>query len=83
MVHLGRGTGALEAAAHAPGWRAGDGASAFRRVDYPQLKAKTPGEIDFAHYHTYDETVGLLRSWATKYPDLVDLYSVGQSLEGR
>ena len=33
-----------------------DGASAFRRVDYPQLKAKTPGEIDFAHYHTYDET---------------------------
>ena len=60
-----------------------DGASAFRRVDYPQLKAKTPGEIDFAHYHTYDETAALLRSWATKYPDLVDLYSVGQSFEGR
>ncbi len=60
-----------------------DGASAFRRVDYPQLKAKAPGEIDFAHYHTYDETAALLRSWATKYPDLVDLYSVGQSFEGR
>jgi Zinc carboxypeptidase len=60
-----------------------DGASAFRRVDYPQVKAKAPGEIDFAHYHTYDETAALLRSWATKYPDLVDLYSVGQSFEGR
>jgi hypothetical protein len=60
-----------------------DGTSAFRRVDYPQLKAKTPGEIDFAHYHTYDETAALLRTWATKYPDLVDLYSVGQSFEGR
>ena len=60
-----------------------DGASAFRRVDYPQVKAKAHGEIDFAHYHTYDETAALLRSWATKYPDLVDLYSVGQSFEGR
>ena len=60
-----------------------DGASAFRRVDYPQVKPKTPGEIDFAHYHTYDETAALLRAWAAKYPDLVDLYSVGQSFEGR
>ena len=60
-----------------------DGTSAFRRVDYPQLKAKTPGEIDFAHYHTYEETAALLRTWATQYPDLVDLYSVGQSFEGR
>jgi hypothetical protein len=60
-----------------------DGTSAFRRVDYPQLKAKTPGEIDFAHYHTYEETAALLRTWATTYPDLVDLYSVGQSFEGR
>jgi hypothetical protein len=60
-----------------------DGASAFRRVDYPQVKPKSPGEIDFAHYHTYDETVQLLRAWTAKYPDLVDLYSVGQSFEGR
>jgi hypothetical protein len=69
----------------APGSTGGarDGTSAFRRVDYPQVKAKTPGEIDFAHYHTYDETAALLRSWATEYPDLVDLYSVGQSFEGR
>ena len=60
-----------------------DGASAFRRVDYPQMKPKAAGEIDFAHFHTYDETVGLLKGWAARYPDLVELYSVGQSFEGR
>jgi hypothetical protein len=60
-----------------------DGASAFPRVDYPQVKPTKPGEIDFAHFHTYDETVSLLRAWAAKYPELVDLYSVGQSFEGR
>ena len=60
-----------------------DGASAFPRVDYSQVKPKAAGEPDFAHYHTYDETVALLRGWAAKYPDLVELYSVGQSFEGR
>jgi hypothetical protein len=60
-----------------------DGVSAFPRVDYSQVKPKAAGQIDFAHYHTYDETVALLRGWAAKYPDLVELYSVGQSFEGR
>ena len=60
-----------------------DGASAFPRVDYPQLKPATSGEIDFAHFHTYDETVALLRGWAGKYPGIVELYSVGKSFEGR
>jgi hypothetical protein len=60
-----------------------DGASAFPRVDYPQTKPQRAGEIDFAHYHTYDETVSLLRAWASKHPDVVELYSVGQSFEGR
>ncbi|MGH9370807.1 MAG: M14 family metallopeptidase, partial [Vicinamibacterales bacterium] len=60
-----------------------DGASAFPRVDYPQMKPKVAGELDFAHYHTYDETVALLKRWAAKQPDLVDLYAVGQSFEGR
>lgn len=60
-----------------------DGVSAFPRVSYPQVKPTAAGQIDFAHYHTYDETVALLRGWAAKYPDLVELYSVGQSFEGR
>jgi hypothetical protein len=60
-----------------------DGASAFPRVEYAQVKPRTSGELDFAHYHTYDETVSLLRGWAAKRPDIIDLYSVGQSFEGR
>jgi hypothetical protein len=60
-----------------------DGVSMFPRVEYPQVMPKTAGQVDFAHYHTYDETVALLRGWAAKYPDLVELYSVGQSFEGR
>jgi hypothetical protein len=60
-----------------------DGASAFLRVDYPQVKPRTSGQVDFTHFHTYDETVGLLKGWAAKHAALVDLYSVGQSFEGR
>ena len=60
-----------------------DGASAFARVEYPQVKPKAAGEVDFEHFHSYDETVRLLKTWAAKYPDLVELYSVGPSFEGR
>ena len=60
-----------------------DGVSVFQRVDYPQVKALKEGEVDFRHFHTYEEATALLRKWAAAHPDLVDLYSVGQSLEGR
>jgi hypothetical protein len=60
-----------------------DGASAFPRVDYPQMKPTGAGQIDFAHFHTYDETVALLRAWAKQHPEIVDLSSAGQSFEGR
>ena len=60
-----------------------DGVSVFPKVDYAQLKPLKPGEVDFQHYHSYEETAALLKMWASKHPDLVDLYSVGQSFEGR
>ena len=59
------------------------GVSAFPKVDYPQLKPLVAGEVDFKHYHGLEETNALLKSWASRYPDLVDLYSVGKSFEGR
>src|SRR5512139_2522771 len=58
-----------------------DGVSAFPKVDYAQLKPVKAGEVDFMHYHSVEETVSLLKLWAAKYPDLVELYSVGQSFE--
>jgi len=60
-----------------------DGVSVFTRVEYPQVKPVKDGEVDFQHYHTYEEATALLRKWAAAHPDLVELYSVGQSLEGR
>jgi len=60
-----------------------DGVSAFPRTTYWQLKPQKEGEYDARHYHTYEEATALLRMWAARYPNLVELYSVGQSLEGR
>jgi len=59
------------------------GASFFPRAAHDFTKPKAAGEMDFLHYHTYDEVVGFLRKWAADYPNLVDLYSVGKSYEGR
>jgi hypothetical protein len=39
--------------------------------------------MDFKHYHTYEEVIYFLNKWAKDYPNLVDLYSVGKSYEGR
>ena len=60
-----------------------DGVSAFPRTNYAQLKPIRAGEVDFKHYHTYEEATALLRMWTARYPNLVQLYSVGRSLEGR
>jgi hypothetical protein len=59
------------------------GASFFPRVEYPFTKPLEPGEMDFAHYHTYGEVTAFLETWAKDHPDIVELYSVGQSFEGR
>jgi len=59
------------------------GISYFPRTRYDFVKPKAAGEMDFLHYHTYDEVTGFLRKWADAYPNIVDLYSVGKSFEGR
>ena len=59
------------------------GASFFPKADYPFTKPGTPGDMDFAHYHTYDEVVFFLKKWAADFPGIVELYSVGRSFEGR
>jgi len=59
------------------------GASFFPPVEYPMTKPKTPGLIDFSHYHPYDEVNAFLTQWAKDFAGIVDLYSVGKSFEGR
>ena len=36
-----------------------------------------------AHYHTYDEIITFLTNISDTYPDLVQLFSIGKSYEGR
>jgi hypothetical protein len=59
------------------------GVSFFPLVDYPETKPKAEGEMDFFHYHKYAEVISFLRAWAKDHPDIVDLYSVGKTFEGR
>lgn len=59
------------------------GLSFFPRANYAAVKPKTAGVMDFAHYHANDEINAFLAQWAKDYPNLVDLYSVGKSFEGR
>ena len=59
------------------------GASYFPPVAYDAAKPKVPGELDFAHYPDNAEVLEILRKWEKEYPNLVTLYSVGKSFEGR
>ena len=59
------------------------GQSFFPYVDYVQTRPMIQGEMDFAHYHKYEEVVYFLKKWEKDFPNLVELYSVGQSFEGR
>jgi hypothetical protein len=60
-----------------------DGESTFDVVKYDQVQPKSPGRIDFDHFHTGIEIQWWLKKWAHDYPDLVDLYIVGESFSGQ
>lgn len=64
---------------------AGDrhGPSSFPIVDYPETRPLVKGEMDFNHYHKDEEILFFLRKWAEEFPDIISLYSVGKSFEGR
>jgi hypothetical protein len=59
------------------------GKSFFKKTFYPEIKPLKEGELDFLHYHTYDEIIFFLKKWAKEFPDLIDLYVAGETFEGR
>ncbi|MCE5248724.1 M14 family metallopeptidase [bacterium] len=59
------------------------GVSFFKKTHYEEIKPLKEGELDFRHYHTYDEIIGFLKRWAEEYPDLIDLYESGKTFEDR
>jgi len=39
--------------------------------------------LTFDKYHSADVVYAWLKRWEEKYPELIDLYEVGKSFEGR
>ena len=59
------------------------GVSYFPEVRYAHVQYETGDTLSFEKYHSADVIYDWLERWAGKYPDLVDLYEVGRSYEGR
>ncbi|NNF37871.1 MAG: peptidase, partial [Gemmatimonadetes bacterium] len=59
------------------------GPSHFPRVQHPEAEYVAGETLTFDRYHTVDVMYEWLHRWADRYPDIVELYQVGTSLEGR
>jgi hypothetical protein len=59
------------------------GVSFFPRVRYDEVEYEAGETLTFDRYHTVDVMYEWLHRWAARYPELVDLYEVGRSFEGR
>jgi hypothetical protein len=59
------------------------GPSHFPRVRHPEVEYEAGATLAFDRYHAVDVMYEWLRRWADRYPNLVELYQVGTSFEGR
>jgi hypothetical protein len=59
------------------------GVSFFRRHRHPGVEYEAGEQLTFDRYHTADVMYEWLQRWAEQYPDILDLYEVGKSFEGR
>ncbi|HSJ09472.1 MAG TPA: M14 family zinc carboxypeptidase, partial [Longimicrobiales bacterium] len=59
------------------------GISWFARHQHPQVQYEAGDVLTFDRYHTVDVMYTWLRRWAEQHPELVELYEVGRSYEGR
>ncbi len=59
------------------------GPSTFPRVRHPEVEYEAGAVLAWDRYHTVDVMYEWLRRWAARYPEIVELYQVGTSYEGR
>ena len=59
------------------------GTSVFPQVNYKEVEYKAGETLTWDRYHTVDVVYAWMKKWAAKYPDLIDIYEVGYSYEGR
>ncbi len=59
------------------------GPSFFKKFEFPEVEY-VPGEtLNFEKYHTVDVMYHWYKKWAEQYPDIVDIYVIAESFEGR
>ncbi|MFP4487689.1 MAG: M14 family metallopeptidase [Bacteroidales bacterium] len=59
------------------------GISFFPQVKHDEVEYVAGDELTFDRYHSNDVINTWMSRWAEQYPDLVDLYQVAESFEGR
>lgn len=59
------------------------GPSFFLKHEFPEVQYVAGDQLTFDHYHTVDVMYAWYERWAQQYPDIVDLYVIQESLEGR
>lgn len=59
------------------------GISFFKQHRFPEVEYEPGDVLTFDRYHTAEVMYAWLHRWAEEYPNLVDLYEVGRSFEGR
>ena len=59
------------------------GVSFFPKVKYPEVEYTPSSTLTFDKYHTADVIYYWMKKWAEQYPNLIDMYEVAFSFEGR
>ena len=59
------------------------GINFFPKVELKSVQYVATDSLKFDKYHSADVIYDWLKRWAAKYPELIELYEVGTSFEGR
>lgn len=59
------------------------GVSFFPKIKFSGVQYESNDTLGFDRYHSLDVIYSWLRKWEKEFPDLVDLYEIGKSYEGR
>jgi hypothetical protein len=59
------------------------GVSIFPKVRFPDVQYESNDTLGFDKYHSLKVIYSWLTKWQKEFPDLVNLYEVGKSFEGR
>lgn len=59
------------------------GVNFFPEIKLSQVQYEAGEILSFDRYHSAEVVYSWLQKWSEKYPDLIDLYTVGESYEGR